>query len=271
VSHEWERRRSGLFNAILSGHAPEQRHGPEDLDGRHCVVVAKVPASLPLARLEETGRLLERRAGVMLWTVRHCGVVAAAGLPGGTDRDELRQRLAVLVDGDRILAFGLGDNAEGAVETRQSYLEATDALEVGPRATRASQPVHDYRDLAPMVALLAEPDRARRFVATALEPFSRLGHRKWMLPTVEAYLSRQGRLKEVATALGVHQNTVKYRVNELRPILDRAVGDGDQAAALLVAIRIHEHLAASVTGAGPLAPEAPPCDRERRPPSHPGV
>jgi hypothetical protein len=40
------------------------------------------------------------------------------------------------------------------------------------------------------------------------------------LPALEAYLARQRRLKEVPAALGVHPNTVKYRMHELRPYIE---------------------------------------------------
>jgi len=51
-------------------------------------------------------------------------------------------------------------------------------------------------------------------------------------------LVRQGHLKEVAAALGVHPSTVKYRLVSLREFLDSSVEDGDRAATLLLAVRI---------------------------------
>ncbi len=244
VAREREHRRSGLLNVILAGPGPEQRRGPDELAAPHCVVVAKLPSNLSLEALEEVGRQLEDRADALLWTVRHCSVVAAVGTAGDVGREQLHQRLARLTHDGRVLALGVGDRAEGPAESRQSYAEASDALQVGPHVTHNPQPVYDYRDLAPVIALLAEPARARRFAVTALEPLASVIDRKWVLPTVEAYLSRQGRLKEVAAALGVHQNTVKYRINELRPFLDTTIGDGDRAAALLLAVRVRQYLAA---------------------------
>jgi len=241
VAREREHRRSGLLNVILAGPGPEQRHAPEELAAPHCVVLAKVPSKLTLAALESVGQLLETTVDAGLWTVRHCSVVAAVPSPPGTDRAQLLQRLARLTYSGQILAFGIGDTAKGPAETRQSYAEAADALEIGPRMASLPSPVYDHRELAPVIALLADPDRARRFAATALEQLAPMMDRKWTLATVEAYLVRQGRLKEVAAALGVHQNTVKYRLNELRPLLDGTVGDGDRAASLLLALRVHQY------------------------------
>ncbi len=64
-----------------------------------------------------------------------------------------------------------------------------------------------------------------------------------MLPTLSAYLGCQGKLKEVAAELAVHPTTVRYRLNELKPFLDSHAADGDQSAALLLAVRVHEYLA----------------------------
>jgi DNA-binding PucR family transcriptional regulator len=94
-----------------------------------------------------------------------------------------------------------------------------------------------------VIALVADPVRARRFVATALEPLAPALTRRWAVPTVQAYLACQGRLKEVAAELGVHHNTVKYRLAELRPLLDEIAADGHGAATLLLALRVQHYLA----------------------------
>lgn len=243
VAREREHRRSGLLTVILAGPSSEQRHVPDELDAPHCVVLAKLPSGLPLGQLEDVGHSLETHAGALLWTVRHCSVVAVLAAPASGDRGQLRQRLAGLTCDAQIAAFGIGGRAEGPAETRQSYAEAAEALEIGAKLAPGDHPVYDYGDLAPVICLLADPERARRFAATALRPLGPMLDRRWTLPTVEAYLLRQGRLKEVAASLGVHLNTVKYRLNELRPFLDSTVSDGDRAATLLLALRVHQYLA----------------------------
>jgi DNA-binding PucR family transcriptional regulator len=97
--------------------------------------------------------------------------------------------------------------------------------------------VYDHQDLAPLIALLDQPDRARRFALSTLEPLGDLASRPWLLPTLEAYLIHQGRLKEAAADLDVHVNTVKYRLRELRAHAGPAFADGDRAVALLLALR----------------------------------
>jgi hypothetical protein len=236
VARERAHRRSALLNVILAGPGFERFDGPEELGAMHCVVVARMTPDLSLADLDATGQILEDRAGAVLWTVRYCSVVAAISLPDRRGRPQVAQRLGRLVHAGRIVAIGVGGWAEGVAETRQSYAEAVDALRVGPYLRPGVQPVYDYPEFAPVIALLRDPDRARRFVAEALAPLGDLVERDWVLPTIEAYLVRQGRLKEVAASLDIHQSTVKYRINEIRPCIDLALRDGERAATLLLAL-----------------------------------
>ena len=66
-----------------------------------------------------------------LWTIRHRSIIAVVPLERGVTRESLRRRLRTLVPSDAIVAFGMGGNARGATETRQSYSEAVDAIRTG--------------------------------------------------------------------------------------------------------------------------------------------
>jgi hypothetical protein len=240
LTREREHRRSSLLNVILAGPTSEQHRALADLAEPHCVVVAEVDEGAPLARLESVGAMLERHAGARLWTVRHSSVVAV--IFGSQPRSVLRERLSALPDDGRILAFGLGNRALSTVETRASYAEAAEALAAGPTLGK-TQRVYDYCALAPALALLRDRTVAQRFAATALEPFADILSRRWALATLEAYLGRGGRTGQMAEALGIHPNTVKYRMSELAPYLPADSLEGDQAATLLLAIRVHHYLA----------------------------
>jgi len=237
LAREREHRRSALLNAILSGPGGELIDPPVELQPRHCVAVARVAPGLSLLELEQTGQLLEEQVDAVLWTIRHESVIAALPWPRELDRCRLRRRFGRLVNESRIAAVGLGGQAEGANETRASYAEAIAALRFGPLVATAPSPVYDHQDLAPLIALLDQPDRARRFAQSTLEPLGELASRTWLLPTLEAYLIHQGRLKEAAADLDVHVNTVKYRLKELRAHAGLAFADGDRAIALLLALR----------------------------------
>jgi hypothetical protein len=240
AAREREHRRSSLLNAILAGPRAEQHRALADLAERHSVVVAQIEDNAPLARLEAVGTVLERYVGARLWTVRHTSVVAV--IFGSQPRSVLRARLEAFPDEGRVLAFGLGNAATSADETRISYSEASEALQAGPILGSVSGRVHDYTALAPALALVRDRSVAQRFVSTALEPFAEILPRRWAIPTLEAYLMRGGRVGQMAESLGIHPNTVKYRMSELAPYLPEGSVDGDQAATLLLALRVHHYL-----------------------------
>jgi sugar diacid utilization regulator len=254
LAREREHRRSALLNAILAGPAGDPMDRPSELDGRHCVAVVRVEPGLSLLELEQTGQLLEERAQALLWTVRHRSVVAALPWLREVDRCGWRKRLAALAKESPILAVGLGGPADGVAETRASYAEAAAALRVGPLVATSPARVYDHQDLAPLVALLEQPDRARRFAQSTLQPLGDVVERPWLVPTLEAYLMHQGRLKEAAADLDVHVNTVKYRLKEVRAHAGPAFADGDRAVSILLALRALRVLDAeafSTTTGGP--------------------
>jgi PucR C-terminal helix-turn-helix domain/GGDEF-like domain len=254
LAREREHRRSALLNAILAGPAGETIDRPAELECRHSVAVARVASGLSLLELEQAGELLERGADALIWTVRHRSVVAALPWPAGADRTTLRTRLCRVLAEGPITAVGLGGPAEGVAETRASYGEATAALRIGPLVSSFRPAVYDHQELAPLVALLERPEHARRFALGTLEPLGELVKRPWHLPTLEAYLVHQGRTKEAAADLGVHPNTVKYRLKELRSHLGPAFADGDRGVSLLLALRTIRVLEAE--RAAPSAPSA---------------
>jgi uncharacterized small protein (DUF1192 family) len=238
-----EHRRSALLNVILAGPGGESVEAPKELEQQHCVVVGRVPEDERLDTLERVGAVLEAQVDAVLWTVRHRSVIAAVPLHARMTRDDLGRRLGGLLPLDGVSAFGVGGNARGAAQTRQSYSEAVDSLRVGAVLGSGALPVYDYQELAPSIALLQRPEQARRFVATALEPLGELVERPWMLQTLEAFLSRQGRVKEAAIQLGVHLNTVKYRLREVRGVAGPLICDGDRATTLLLALKLRRLLA----------------------------
>lgn len=268
LAREREHRRSALLNIILSGPAAEPIDSPDELERHHMIAVARVGPELALHELERVGLLLEERAGASLWTVRHRSVVAALDAPDGRERDATIRLLEGVVRASDVVAVGLGGGAEGVDETRDTYAEAIAALRVGPSVLAG--PVYDHHELAPLIALLERPERARRFAAGVLEPLGDLAERSWALPTLEAFLAHRGRVKPAAAALGVHPNTVKYRMRELRAFTEPAAIDGSRAATLLLALRVsrllrsESHARRSFAGAGGEDEATAPTDDELR-------
>ena len=237
--------RSAIFEAVLFDRTRKHFHGVTGFAAPHCVVIVEAfGAGTPVAAVSppDLAAALVRETGAAYWTTRINSVVAACPVEGAEGRDVLIRHLARFTNAKRPLSVAVGGVAQGPSGTRMSYHEALEAMQVGERLPGGEGRIHDSQELAPLTSLLGDPERARRFVEGCLYPLGRLTERSWVLPTLAAYLKCQGRLKEIAVELAVHPSTVKYRLHELRPFLDTHAGDGDQASALLLAVRVSEYL-----------------------------
>jgi hypothetical protein len=239
---EPEAGRSAVFEAILSGRPEKDLYGVTWLPSPHCVVILEAAADSSPAPADLAAALI-REARAAYWTTRVDSLVAACTIDGPDGRDVLIRRLARFTNARRPLSVAVGGTAQGPAGTRHSYREALQAMRIGESLAGDEPRIHDSHELTPLASLVGDPEQAKRFAAGCLYPLGRLAERSWVLPTLASYLKCQGRLKEVAVELAVHPSTVKYRLNELRPFLDAHAADGDQAAALLLAVRVSEYFA----------------------------
>jgi DNA-binding PucR family transcriptional regulator len=125
-----------------------------------------------------------------------------------------------------------------------SYAEAHDALRIGRALFRDSRRVHDFTALGHYGIALREPIAAGRWADSVLAERAAGLKKSWSFPTLESYLVQRGNLKLVARDLGVHINTVKYRLAILRKQLTSRIDDGDVAVELLFALRLKKVLGA---------------------------
>ena len=243
VAREHERRRSLLLELILS--RPEEAarfEAPTELAQPHVVVVVET-GDLPLDGLDAVGARLERLTATALWTVRSQAIVAAVPLRLNMRRAEaVTQLRRVFQRLGKVDAMGIGGEALDIDGSRQSYLEAVEALKYGRRLGMPG-PVYDFSDVGSYSLMLRDPDRAHRFVSAALAPVRGIKS-PWLEATLEAYIARQGRIKETARELGVHPNTVKYRLREIREPLNMVLRDPHRRAELLTALRLRRLLKA---------------------------
>ena len=121
-----------------------------------------------------------------------------------------------------------------AEATARATLEAVERLAEPPRVARADR-LPAYRLLAALGNL---PDD--RIQASALlEPLAtgRPSSVRERLSTLRAVLDH-GAAGEAAAALGIHRNTLAYRVRNLEALTGWDLGDPDLRLALSVAVRI---------------------------------
>jgi hypothetical protein len=85
----------------------------------------------------------------------------------------------------------------------------------------------------------AAPELAQAVVARRLAPFDALpvGQRARLLETLAGWLAHPARPQAIADELGVHVQTVRYRLRQLRELLGEALDDPEARFELSVALR----------------------------------
>ncbi|CAA9460814.1 MAG: Transcriptional regulator, CdaR-family [uncultured Solirubrobacteraceae bacterium] len=88
--------------------------------------------------------------------------------------------------------------------------------------------------------LASDPILAADLAATRLAPLLELpeGSRERLIETLRAWLDRPGQVQAVGEALGVHPQTVRYRVRQLKELFGDALEDPDARFELALALRV---------------------------------
>ena len=96
------------------------------------------------------------------------------------------------------------------------------------------------RDRAGELLLRADPVLGAELVRDALAPLNELtaGARARLTETLAVWLAEQGRPGVVATRLGIHPQTARYRIARLRDLFGERLDDADQRFWLEVALRL---------------------------------
>jgi hypothetical protein len=91
----------------------------------------------------------------------------------------------------------------------------------------------------PALLLAAEPALAADLARSRLAPLDGLGPgpRERLVATLRAWLDRPGQVQAVAAALGVHPQTVRYRLKQLRELFGARLEDPEARFELSLALR----------------------------------
>jgi hypothetical protein len=91
----------------------------------------------------------------------------------------------------------------------------------------------------PALLLAADPEVSAELARTRLAPLQELpaGPRARLTETLRAWLDRPGQVQAVAGVLGVHPQTVRYRVRRLRELFGDALEDPERRFELSLALR----------------------------------
>jgi hypothetical protein len=212
-----------------------------------------------LRRAEPARRLLLRGDAASL-ELR----IVAAPEPSDSDGRHIAERISRRLGRPVAVSPPFSEPAERAVVEAhaRATLEAVEALPAAERG-RLQSPDGSYvarADLAPAYRLAAGiaalPD-AQRQAAALLQPLvgGRGGRNGDALATLRAVLDHDG-LAEAATALGVHRNTLAYRLARIEERTGWRLADPMLRFSLGVALRIVQSAQEDVT-------ESTPCRRRR--------
>jgi hypothetical protein len=157
-------------------------------------------------------------------------LVAVVPDPEGPGRRPAIER-AVLESG---ATAGLGTTVAWG-NAAVSLARATAALALAD----GSPALIDASEQAGRLLLRSDQSLADELATQRLAPLAELSPRQRarMVDTLRAWLAEQGRLSPVATRLGVHPQTVRYRLARLRELFGDALDDPDQRFWLELALR----------------------------------
>nr|MBA3823888.1 helix-turn-helix domain-containing protein [Ktedonobacterales bacterium] len=144
------------------------------------------------------------------------------------------------------LAIGIGRLATGVAGWRRSLSEAEGALRVALHSP--ARRLWRYEDLGVMQVLLPLSDAPvlRAFAAETLAPLLSGDTHESLLATLETFFATNGNTFQAAQRLGLHRNTLTYRLNRIQELLGVALDDPEVRLALHLALKIRQILAPTV-------------------------
>ena len=148
-----------------------------------------------------------------------------------------RRRLAATIE-DRPAALGpTVDWKHGAASARRAI--TAQRLAAAGRLSASEGLIVADEHLVELL-LAADPRIAADLAAARLAPLAALpeGPRARLTETLGAWLDRPGQVQAVAVALGVHPQTVRYRVRQLRELFGERLEDPEARFELSLALRV---------------------------------
>lgn len=229
-----------------------------DLLAPHVALIARVDPTGPVrvhgrdgrptALAETLARVGAARAARALWRVRNNSAEVAWPTAAATDIEAIARRLHADLAGaapaGAAISLGVGTARAGIAGIRQSHHEARQALSLG---RRLHGPGHLTRfdELGVYRVIFAAEGlpEVRGFhdeALGALLDYDRLNTAD-LIRTLDAYFAARCSPKEAAGVLGVHRNTVLYRLDRIREITGQDLDDA--ATRLRLQLALHVHLA----------------------------
>ena len=124
------------------------------------------------------------------------------------------------------MRVALGEPASGIDGFRRTHAEAAEARRIATIARRPAGSVTRYGQVTLSALATGDLPRAREFVARELGPLAGDDDVSLRLAgTLRAYLDEQTSRSRTAKRLGIHENTVSYRVRQAEELLGRRIDE----------------------------------------------
>lgn len=233
----WLRSASALqaevIGELLSGEQPDVvtagRRLRYELARTHLCLVAWADAEAgtrsTLAQLEDAITSAARALGSERPLIQSRGTHLAAGWLGiDPGAASLLGELRVDLDQAAGVRLACGAPGAGIAGFRTSYEQAMLARRVARLSERAPGTLTAFPRVALVALATADLDQARAFVREALgplEPNDDLTRR--LAATVQVYLEEDSSSSRAARRLGIHENTVRYRIRQAEELLGRGI------------------------------------------------
>ena len=120
--------------------------------------------------------------------------------------------------------IAIGEPAHGIAGFRQSHTEAAEARRIAELARRPAGTITRYARVALSAIATSDRDQARTFVLRQLQGLAgddELTAR--LTATLRTYLDENSSRSRTAKRLGIHENTVSYRIKQAEEILGHSV------------------------------------------------
>lgn len=137
-------------------------------------------------------------------------------------------------------SVGIGNLAKSVVELARSHVEARQALRLSRRAG-ASTRVTSYRSLGAFRLLLEvqSAEALRAFVGEVLGPLLKYAESREtpLLETLEALVAARWVRRAAARSLGIHINSMTYRIERIETLTALSLDDPETRVAVAIALR----------------------------------
>jgi sugar diacid utilization regulator/putative methionine-R-sulfoxide reductase with GAF domain len=137
-------------------------------------------------------------------------------------------------------SIGIGNLAGSVAELARSHIEARQALRLSKRAGAQGR-VTSYRSLGAFRLLLEvqSPEALRGFVGEVLGPLLKYAESREtpLLETLEALAAARWIRRAAARALGIHINSMTYRIERIESLTRLSLDDPETRVAIAIALR----------------------------------